>query len=67
MRRRERIAQGNHIEAVYEKAALTKIRFKEETIDKLKELFSLQYFGWLEILPMTWVSHSGGAAMYKPG
>lgn len=60
MRWRERIAQGNHIEAVYEKAALAKIRFKEETIVKLKKLFSLQYFGWLEILAMTWVSHSSG-------
>jgi len=41
----ERIAQGKHIEVVYEKAVLTKIRFKEETIVKLKELLSLQYFG----------------------
>lgn len=56
----EKVAQGNHIETAYEKAALTKIRFKEETTVKLKKLFSLQCFGWLEILAMTCVSHSSG-------
>lgn len=56
----EKVAQGNHIEAVYKKGTLTKIRFKEETTVKLKKLFSLQCFGWLEILAMTWVSHSSG-------
>lgn len=41
----DRVAQGNHIEAAYEKAALTKKSFKEETTVKLKQLFSLQCFG----------------------
>lgn len=42
------------------KGSLSKIRFKKETTVKLKELFSLHYFGWLEILATTWVSHSSG-------
>lgn len=46
MRWRQRTAQGNHIEATYEKAALTKIRFKEETIVMLEELFYSAMF-WL--------------------
>lgn len=56
---------GNHTEAVFEKAALSKIRFKKETTVKLKELFSLQYFGWLEILATTWLSHSSGGCYVR--
>lgn len=67
MRWRERIAQGSHIAAVYEKAALTKIRFKEETIVKLKELFSLQYFLPQRLWPWPGWVIAVGVAMYKPG
>lgn len=49
-----------------EKAALTEIRFREETIVKLKKHFSLQHLGWLKILVMTRDSHGSGAAIYKP-
>lgn len=56
---------GNHTEAVFEKAALSKIRFKKETTVKLKELFSPHYFGWLEILATTWVSHSSGGCYVR--